>query len=288
MKEETYKEYIERCRNFNTGFDVTNFTLDINGQKVGIELPERYLDMVDVISKAVNRKLKKGELEIDARGNVSKVLNALELKGVIALGEHFAKELSEKLYGGECFISHIHPYKNNMSDRGEAASWIWHYDNVAPGLIKILIYLTDTTKNTGAFLTLKNKDDEYPLIEPSKVSPTEGGNPKWAGSRIPEKVIQQYKRRGYKPFYVEGPKGTFILFNNNIVHKATIPTEEPERLCLIYHFRPYHTKMESHINDNITWDWKSKINSKTYDFDMIDKSNWKELREKLSSTNKTK
>ena len=278
-KQETYKEYIKRCQTHDTGIDVTEFTLDVNGEKVGIELPPRYAETIDSIARAVGRKIKNGETEDDAKGAVSKVMGAFDIKAIYNLGEHFAKELSEKVYGGECFVNHIQPYRNNIA-KEETASWLWHYDNVAPGALKILIYLTDTTEKTGAFLVLKNDKDEYPLVESSKISPKEAHQPKWAKSRVPGKVIARYKKEGYKEHYIEGPKGTFILFNNNIVHKATLPVEEPVRHCIIYNFRPYHNKLDVHLDKSITWDWRCRVNSKTYDFDIIETNRWKELRSK--------
>jgi hypothetical protein len=277
--EETYREYVERCREFNTGFDVNTFTLDVNGKSVGVDLPKNYDALISKISNSVGRRIKEGVTEDDARGNVTKVLNALTLAGVEELGEHFANELSKKLYGGPCFVNHVHPYRNNIT-KEEAASWIWHYDDVAPGIIKILVYLTDTTKDTGAFLVLRNEKGEYINIEPSKISPNKAGKPKWAKSRVPGKVIRAYKEEGYKDYYIEGPKGTFILFNNNILHKATIPKKEPLRHCIIYNFRPYYKELDKKIGKDITWDWKCSINSKTYHYDHIKVSDWKKIRGK--------
>lgn len=278
MKRETYFEYIERCRNFDTGFDVTNFTLDVNGKNIGVELPENYTELIDKISSSVDDKLEKGETNSDARGIATKITGAFDIEGLEELGEHFVKELSHKLYGGECLINHVHPYRNNIVDHDGVSSWIWHYDDVAPGIVKILVYLTDTTRNTGAFLALRNKSGEYPFVKSSKISQWESAKSKWPKSRIPEKKMEWFRNRNCEDHYVEGPKGTFILFNNNIIHRATIPTQKPERCCLIYQFRPYHKKMERHIGKDITWDWKSHVNSKTYSYDFIKTNQWKEIR----------
>lgn len=277
---ETYKEYITRCQNKPTGWDVSMFTLDVNGERLGVELPPNYDEIINSICNGVVDRLESGNFENDSKGNVSKVLDEFSIEGVNELGEWFAKELSEKLYGGECFINHVHPYRNNIEISDVAPTWMWHYDNVAPGIIKILVYLTDTTSKTGAFLALKDDDDTYVLIEPSEIAPYSSQRPKWPKSRVPRTVIKEYKMQGFKEHHIEGPKGTFIVFNNNIVHRATNPVEEPERMCLIYHFRPYHKKLDHHIGKDITWGWKSKVNSKTFDFDIIETGRWKEIMDK--------
>lgn len=268
MKFESYEDYVKKCQRIDTGWNASEFTMDVNGEAVGVELPDNYNETIEKIRGELQQRLDDGRFRNDVRGIVSLIDDPLDIPEVIELGGHFAKELSEKLYGGPCYVTYVHPYRNNMVNEREGASWIWHYDNVAPGIIKILIYLTPTNKNNGAFLTLRNDKGEYPLIKPSTYSPNRYVRPEYKDSRLTSKQVKEFKDKGYKEFYIEGDAGTFLLFNNNILHKATIPKELPERMCIIYHFRPYYKDLKYTISKELTGDWSdnSRVKSKKYEY----------------------
>ena len=267
----SYKEYIEECRVVDTGWDPNTFTMDVNGERIGIDLPDNYDHLIKRIGIELRKKLRNGECEDDVRGIVTKINDPLSIPEVIKLGEHFSREMSEKFYGGECAVSRVHPYRNNIVDEREGASWLWHYDNAAPGCIKLMVYLTPTDRETGAFLALRKSSGEYLRVEPSRISPKKLQRVKWKGARVPKKVINELKSEGYRDFYVEGHPGTFLVFNNNIIHKATIPQRDPARLCLIYIFRPYHKELKYHISPKITGDWSDNghIKSRFYDYNKL-------------------
>jgi hypothetical protein len=266
-----YKQYVKECRLFDTGWNPNTFTMDVNGKEIGIEVPYNYDHLVNRIAIELRKKLRKGKFEEDVRGIVSKIDDPLSIPEVIELGEHFNNEMAEKFYGGECVVKGVYPYRNNIVDQREGASWLWHYDNAAPGIIKLMVYLTPTTKETGAFLVLRNQEGEHYRMEPSTVAPKRILKPVWKGSRVPNEVIEQLKREGYHDYYVEGDTGTFAVFNNNIIHKATIPKKSPARLCIIYMFRPYHDKLNKHITPEITQDWSNQghIKSRYYFYDNL-------------------
>jgi hypothetical protein len=261
----SYFDYIEKSKTHQTKFDVTKFTLDLNGVNLGIELPHNYNDIVSNISKIVHDKLNNGDVSDDAL--LVKINNMLDVPEVIQLGEHFAKELSDKLYGTKVVVEHLHTYKNKITTQKEHSSWLWHYDNCAVGQIKIMVYLTPTTQKNGAFLTLVSSDSFYTLCS-TKTSPTSISPPIYEGSRIPISKIEELKANGFFEYYVEGDLGTFIVFSQNIAHKATIPIEEPERICMIYNFRPYHKKLETYINKEITHDWNFDGDVKIYNYEL--------------------
>lgn len=262
-----YNDYIKKIKIKDTGWDVTKFTMDVNGEKLNFDLPANYNDLVKGIKEDFLNRVEIGDIKVDSSGILTKINNPLESESVVKLGDYFAGQLSDKLYGSECFVTYVHPYINNIIER-ENASWLWHYDDVAPGLIKILVYLTPTTKDTGAFLVLKNEEDKHILMTPSSISPTQRRPVSFSKTRIKPKDIQKYKSEGYKEYFVEGDEGTFIVFNNNILHKATIPKKEPRRMCIIYHFRPFYKKLPKRIDPNITGDWRgnSHIKSKNYEY----------------------
>lgn len=261
----SYFDYIEKSKTHQTEFDVTKFTLDLNGVNLGITLPKNYHTLVSNISKSVLQRLDTGDVVDDSL--LVKINNMLDVPEVIELGEHFAKELSDKLYGTEVVVEHLHTYKNKITTNQEQSSWLWHYDNCAVGQIKIMVYLTPTTRKNGAFLTLVSSDSFFAL-DSTKTSPTSVSGPLYEGSRIPLSKIKELKTQGFFEYYVEGDLGTFIVFSQNIAHKATIPIEEPERICMIYNFRPYHKKLNNHISKEITQDWNFNGNVKIYNYEL--------------------
>ena len=132
-----------------------------------------------------------------------------------------------------------------------------------------MIYLTPTTKETGAFRILRSsEEDSALLVESSRISPTETRPPLFPASRLNEQNIQDFKNQGYEEHYIEGDPGTFVVFSQNTPHKATIPTEKPERICMIYNFRPYHIPLNTHISKDITNDWSFKGDVKGYKYDI--------------------
>jgi hypothetical protein len=88
----------------------------------------------------------------------------------------------------------------------------WHFDNIPSVLLKVMIYLTDTSVETGAI------------------------------SLVPKPTSLELKRRGFwerdkaqsftdeinqKAVYLEGPPGTTLLFSTHYcIHKATLPTRK--------------------------------------------------------------
>lgn len=262
-KYKSYIDYVNRVQTHDTNFNVSEFTFDINGEEVGISKPDNYDDIIQSLQTKLNDKLDTNQFKDE--GLLLAIDNVLEIGEVHQLGEHFSKELSEKLYGSEVFVDHVHTYKNKITKSAEKSSWLWHYDDVAPGHIKVMFYLTSTTKDNGAFLVLKS-DNDYKLMNSSKISPTKTERKTFPKSRIPIKYIDKLKSEGYYEQHVEGEQGTFILFNHNIIHKATKPIKTPERICMIFIFRPYHRKLDKHIGVDMTHQWGSGT-SKKYNYE---------------------
>ena len=114
---------------------MNNFALDINGKKLGIELPSNYDKLISNISNVVKDKIKNQEIIKEDHEFAYKITGMLDVDEVLELGEHFSKELSDKLYGSEVFVQHLHVYQNKITESSESSSWLWYYDNCAPGQI---------------------------------------------------------------------------------------------------------------------------------------------------------
>ncbi len=263
----SYRDYIDRSKTHDTGVDVCTFTLDVNGADIGLSLPESYGRWISAIADAASSKIARRDYIEGKNQLLRKIRGMLNVAEVIALGEHLSEELATKLYGCEVFVEHVHAYQNRLDAPRQKGSWTWHYDDCSPGQIKLLIYLTPTTVETGAFATLKS-DDRFYRIETSRGSPNTTPQPQFRKSRVPSVFVDQLRAEGYEDFHVEGDAGTFVLFDQNIIHKATIPSRTPERICLVYNFRPYHRPLRCHIGPSLTSDWKFKGDVKTYQYEI--------------------
>ena len=93
-----------------------------------------------------------------------------------------------------------------------------------------MIYLTDVDAETGPFEYGREGKTQRPIM---------GGPvaPLYGDSRIPEKALKDYLARGFEPYRVIGPRGTMILFDDNVLHRATVPSRG-YRDVLMFQIRP--------------------------------------------------
>ena len=70
-------------------------------------------------------------------------------------------------------------------------------------------------------------------------------------------MINDFVNQGYNKKKIVGPKGTVLFFDNNIIHKANIPTRK-YRDVVIFNIRPTLHKFEPYISKNFTGSWEHK------------------------------
>jgi hypothetical protein len=89
-------------------------------------------------------------------------------------------------------------------------SLLWHFDNCPASVIKVMVYLRDTTTETGA-LTVINKPTSHKL---RKQGFWDRNNIEHYSSELEDNTIK-----------LEGPAGTVLIFStHHCIHKATLPT----------------------------------------------------------------
>ena len=136
-----------------------------------------------------------------------------------------------------------------------ASSWLWHYDNCPDEAFKILIYLTDVDAESGAFEYLRHPaTGDVVKVGSSRAAPDQVAAPRWPRSRVPPEVVARYAEEGYEPHRVVGPAGTLILFDNNCIHRATVPRTR-HRDAVILNFRPAHERVRPFISERHTGSW---------------------------------
>lgn len=232
-----YEEYYKYCRENARISDNKNFPdLDIDNQLIvgSIEnYGEKVSNIISIITNDSSGWNKSDPLFINYE-HIQKV------PAVISLGNEFCEILSRDFFGCQVVFDRVECYKNKLTTASEHSSWKWHYDDCAPYRYKIMIYLSDVDTDTGGMKVLINKDGKFITYKSSRVKMGHKKSPMYEGSRIPDSVIEQHIREGYTAKEITGPIGTTLFFHQNMAHKATIPTKEPTRTCMIYNFRPYH------------------------------------------------
>lgn len=97
-------------------------------------------------------------------------------------------------------------------------SFGYHTDDTPNPVIKLFIYLTDTAESNGAFRAF-----EYPHTdELLKRGMLQSVSPGEARLRAQQLVPAEFES---KLTVVEGPKGTVFVFDNNLIHKGTLPRQ---------------------------------------------------------------
>ncbi len=121
------------------------------------------------------------------------------------------ERIVEEYFGSFFKIYGIYFYRTVPTDTQTASSFLWHFDNCPRHEIKLMVYLDETTGDTGAF-RLKPK----PLSDKMKA---EGF---W--DRNKAQRFQAELDRDATTDVLEGPAGTSILFQNGgCIHKGTFP-----------------------------------------------------------------
>jgi hypothetical protein len=98
-----------------------------------------------------------------------------------------------------------------------ASSFGWHIDDNPKELIKLFVYLNDVSESNGAFRAFSWKHSRRILLK--------GFRSNGETTRVnAQPLADSYLDKNPKSLKVlEGPKGTVLAFDNNLVHKGTAP-----------------------------------------------------------------
>lgn len=115
-------------------------------------------------------------------------------------------------------------------DPAAGGSFAYHTDDTPPGIAKIFIYLTDTAKQNGAFRAFDRSVTDSLIGKGILRSVSPGSNREEAQKLVSRELEQQLS-------VVEGPAGLAFMFDNNLVHKGTLP-ETGERVHISMEIMP--------------------------------------------------
>lgn len=253
-----YREYYNYCKNIYKGAYNNKHPLDklttliYTPDNSDFIFPENYNQKIQTISKYVYNKLNtKTDLFDPNHKNIVKVDNFYDCKEIEELGNYFGEFLEQNVYNSPCIVEAVLIYQS-LPNEIKRASWLWHYDNNVNEQLKLMVYLNDVNKNTGSFEILYNGEEGK---KPETFTPD---------SRVSSSHIEKYSNKGYKPYSIVGPPGTFCIFDPNCIHRATTPKNKPYRVAMVYNFRPYHKNINNRINKEFTKTWSNLGNIKKF------------------------
>ena len=126
-----------------------------------------------------------------------------------------AGRILEAHYGSHFRIEWVDCYRT-YAGAERKTSWLWHIDNVPAGSLKVMLLLTDSTRETGAMRYLP-RETTHALRRAG-----------YFGVRLSERELslEVFARRAalkLEPQYREAPAGDVLLFDPNILHCGEPP-----------------------------------------------------------------
>ena len=244
--------------------DVRVRRIDPQGEESFIRLDGNYLALIDRISQDVEAKLasvcncwffpklkappahdKVNDLEAVRNGEVIAVQlkDYLGVEGVNELCTHLIPEIEKKIYGSYVLVDKVYVYRSLVSHVKEQVSWTWHYDNHPVEILKVMIYLTDVSESNGPFEYLRSSRTQEGIYRtPAPLS---------GYGRVSTREVQCYLAEGAESQKVIGPRGTLLLFDDNVVHKANV-AQSGYRDVIVLQLRPCAVRQRSFISSSHT------------------------------------
>jgi hypothetical protein len=103
-----------------------------------------------------------------------------------------------------------------------------------------MIYLTDVSDQSAPFEYLRHPGSMKALAG-SRLTPLYGE------SRLTKEDLERCVGEGFVPHHITGPKGTMILFDNNMIHRGNLAVQT-HRDALILQVRPAARKHRPYVD----------------------------------------
>lgn len=270
----TYKQYyIEAKENYegsNPKKDLYSFTHEVilpgDSGKIITDIPKNFYSLVEEASIICGERLSNDELcywptgpdGISKDNDIVKMckdfIDITPLEEVVKI---LIPQVEKNLYGSYLQIQNLYIYRNNVTDRDPRMSWLWHYDNHPYEYMKCIIYLTDVGPNDGPLEFMEHPETKLAAKHKSFRTSYKEWNAAPNNSRFSEEQIGKLKDMGYEPKKICGPRGTVILFNENLVHRANV-AKENHRDIINFIIKPSIEKLTPYINKKYTGSFQNK------------------------------
>lgn len=182
-----------------------------------------------------------------SRGEIQTIAlrRTIDLPGIRELCDAILPQVEENLYSSYIYVEQAVVYRRLPSPTSPTGSLLWHTDNHHEGITKIMIYLTDVTEKDGPYDYLEHGATKQPIRIPASMPQH------YPAGRVPKDVVESHLHNGYVERRVVGPRGTFLEFDDKIIHRG-LPPESGLRDALVLQLRPASFKRESFLIPSLT------------------------------------
>ncbi len=120
---------------------------------------------------------------------------------------------------------------------------LYHSDRHYEDTIRMIVYLNDIDETAAPFEYLRHKETGKTVRIPTSDHPKLTLN-----GRIPDELVQRHLANGFEKITVVGKKGTFIIFDSKIIHKASNVLGDVNRTVLVLPIRPALRKPKRYVD----------------------------------------
>lgn len=270
----TYQEYyIEAKKNYegsNPKKDLYSFTHEVilpgySGEII-TDISKNFYNLIEKASITCNERLSNDELcywptgvdRISKDNDIVKMCrDVVDIQPIEDIAKIIIPQIEKNLYGSHVQVQNLYVYRNNVTDRDPRMSWLWHYDNHPYEYMKCMIYLTDVGSEDGALEIMEHPETKLAAKHQSYRTSYKDWRAAPNNSRFSKDQMKKIENMGYKFKKICGPRGTIIIFNENIIHRANV-AKENHRDVINFMIKPSVEKLVPHINKEYTGSFQNK------------------------------
>lgn len=153
-------------------------------------------------------------------------------------------EILSTIMGSHMKLMTIKLKRHKNVDNITLPAFNWHQDLHPDPVVNVMVYISDVDTKTGPFEYVTNRDGRGCLIDTTTHD--------FPASYVDEMI----ENDGCKINQFLGKPGSMCIFNNNILHRGSVPTKN-HRDVLLFQFRPTPKKIEKQLDWNYlnrSWD----------------------------------
>ena len=270
----TYKEYYDLAKEAygesNPKVDLYSFTHEITTpDSPGIiveNISNEYKELVQKVANTCDQRLSNDDFCYWPPGpdGISKdndlvkfCKDYFDIEGLEKIAENVIPQIEKNLFGCYTQVQNLYIYRNNITDRDPRMSWLWHFDNHPYEYMKCMIYLTDVDEDCDPLEFMEHIETKELFKHDSSRTSYREWRPAPNNSRIAPYQMNKLKDMGFEPRKVCGPAGTIIVFNENVIHRATT-AKKSHRDVINFLLKPSIEKLTPHINKEHTGGLQNK------------------------------
>ncbi|MCY4644218.1 MAG: hypothetical protein OXB88_06325 [Bacteriovoracales bacterium] len=224
---------------------------------LGFEFPNTFHEILNNLSDTLSSEFDKLQETLKEENFFISIKDFYHIEELENLAKALIPPVEQKLFGCYCVLEGCYLYRNIHANIKAHSSWIPHSDNNPKEIIKIMVYSSDVLSEQDAPIFFLTKNGNAVKNKTTRVDLNNWKSPK-NDSRFYDDDLRSYYNQGYSFTPILGSRGTVIVFDNNIIHKASNPSHGRKRESIVFMIRPWKKKMETYISQKTTGSFGDK------------------------------